>query len=309
MDTPTAAELAAYSLPLQHPVTRDWADQDTRLHLLAEQHEEDVLLATDHEIAALRATRFAPHLPAETFLNRWVGIGDGLSAMLSMRYEGGAPDRPFVDASVLSRAVRPADLDGLARAARAAYGSLRPHYLRLWSAEPVDAFAGTTHDKRFVAAPLAALRENAVPEAIGLRPTTDLSHYDDARGAYEAVDAAHPEHPEQAQLQDADELAESIEAGTMFDVLVDGDWAGYAAVTTGVDTLALPGFTVQELVLTPTARGHGFGAHLSSLLARQLPGDGVLIGTIDADNRGSVQGALRAGRHDVGGWFRVAVTQ
>jgi hypothetical protein len=35
---PTPEELAGYTLERQHPVTRKWVDDDTRLALLAEQH-------------------------------------------------------------------------------------------------------------------------------------------------------------------------------------------------------------------------------------------------------------------------------
>lgn len=85
---PSARQLAEYSLECQHPLTRTWVDDATRVDLLARQNEQvDVLLATDLEIAAARVARFAPGDPPETMLNRWVPIRDNLYAMLSMRFE------------------------------------------------------------------------------------------------------------------------------------------------------------------------------------------------------------------------------
>ena len=61
---------------------------------------------------------------------------------------------------------------------------------------------------------------------------------------------------------------------------------------------------MQELLLAPHARGHGLGAALSTLLARHLPDPAqVLSGTIHGRNRGALNAATRAGRHDVGGWW------
>ena len=64
------------------------------------------------------------------------------------------------------------------------------------------------------------------------------------------------------------------------------------------------------LVVPATARLLGaYAAGLSTdlltntLLACALPDDGrVLLGTIHGDNRGAREAALRAGRHDIGGW-------
>jgi GNAT superfamily N-acetyltransferase len=105
-------------------------------------------------------------------------------------------------------------------------------------------------------------------------------------------------------------LHEAIDAGLMFDVLVNGDWAGYVGVHPD-EHLGLLTYSVQELLLTPAYRGQGFGASLTTLLARAVltvrpeePGR-VLLGTIHADNLGAYPAALRAGRHDVGGWVQL----
>lgn len=302
---PDTTTLARFTLAQQHPVTLDWADERVRLAELARDHEDDVMLSTDLKIARIRRDRFAPGRPIEVMLNRWVAATPDLDAMLSMRYEGGDPRRPFVDASVLSRAVTADDLAPLADAARAGFGDLNPAYVRVWSAKPHDHFPGVGPDKRFLAAPLRDLRSAAVPENLQLRPATELSHYPEARAAYAAVDARHPDHPRQAAIADPHHLTTALEDGFLFDALADDHWIGYVAAK-AEGLLGLPGFTIQELILTEAGRGHGRGRSLSTLLARNLPGDeAVLIGTIHQNNTGARRAALAAGRLDVGGWFDV----
>lgn len=307
---PSATDVARWTLAAQHPLTRQWCrDDDSRLARLAEDHEFDLRLATDLDLAGQRA-RLAPgHEPRELF-NQWVAVSPKLSVLLSIRFEGGDATKPFVDASVLSRPFTQDDLPALGAAAAGVFGSLTPRYLRLWSAEPTDAFAGTHRDKRFMAAPLRDLVAppgSAVPAGLSLRGTTDLSHWDDAAAAYAAVDADYPAHPDEARVQEAEDLQESVDAGTLFDVLVDDTWAGWVGVLADSDSsLGLPCYEVEEIILAPGFRGRGFGHHLMGLLAKQLPDrDRILVGTIHADNRGALEAAKRSGRHDIGGWLQL----
>lgn len=307
---PTAVELAHYSLERQHPLMRAWVDDATLLAAFTKQHEEvDVLLATDLAIAAARAERFAPEQPAESMLNHWVPAGDDLHAMLSMRFEGLDPTKPFVDATPLSRSLRAADLPALAAVALEAYGMHHPRYLRLWSAEP--SIRGTRPDRRFLAAPISELRPRDVPAGLALTRAEGVDHYDEAQQAYDAVNAAHPQHTQHAALQDRDDLQEAADAGLLFDVTVNGEWAGYVSTTLdSADTAGLPTYVVQELILTPAHRGHGYGPHLSTLLAASLPDQSrLLTGTIHAANTGARTAALKAGRQDIGGWLQLPLPQ
>lgn len=307
---PTADELARYTLERQHPLTRTWVDDATRLKALAQEHAGvDVLLAEDLDIATSRAARFAPGQPAESMLNYWLPVDNDLHAMVSMRFEGLDPTKPFVDATPMTRAPRTSDLPALAAVAREAYGIHNPRYVRLWSAEA--GIPGTQPDRRFFAAPISQLQPHDVPPELALVPARGVDHYDEAKRAYDAVDAAHPHHPEEASLQDRDDLAESAEEGLLFDITVDGEWAGYAA---GVDklenALGLPAYVVREMILAPEYRGRGYGRHLSALLAQALPDHNrVLIGTIHSANQGARTAALTAGRQDIGGWLQLPLDQ
>ena len=71
--------------------------------------------------------------------------------------------------------------------------------------------------------------------------STDLTHWGDAAAANAAVDADHPEHSAQASIQDAEDLQQSVDEGTLFDVLVDHTWAGWVGATTDTSSsLGLP---------------------------------------------------------------------
>uniref|UniRef100_UPI002869E504 hypothetical protein n=1 Tax=Deinococcus sp. TaxID=47478 RepID=UPI002869E504 len=212
------------------------------------------------------------------------------------------------DVSVTTRPVEHSDLPSLLTAARV-FGDFRAPRLRFWCADSPEAHSNLSPDQRVLAAPLAEVGTREVMPGLTLRLTTDDSHYGPAQAAYDAVDADHPEHSRQARLLSRDDLAETTEAGTMFDVLWCGQWSGYAG-TLAHSQLGLDAHVVQEMLLTPYARGMGLGASVSVLLARQLSGhdaaDGrVLSGTIHGSNRGALTAARRAGRHDVGGWWWV----
>ncbi|MXV18376.1 hypothetical protein GLX28_01825 [Deinococcus xianganensis] len=301
---PTAAELAAFTLEVQHPTTHGWMDRAARLGNLTEEHEFDLQLATDLDLAAQRAKFLNAGPAAPAYLNAWTPVTPDLHAMLSIRFEGLDVTKPFVDVSVTSRPVTRADLPALADAARV-YAAFRPPRLRFWSAAPMGDWADLDPDRRVLAAPVEDLRGHPVPDRLTLVPTTTIARHADAQAAYDAVAAAHPHHPHEARLLSAEDLQECNDAGTMFDVHWRGAWAGYAG-TLAYPQLGLDAQVVQELLLAPHARGHGLGAALSTLLARHLPDPSqVLSGTIHGRNRGALHAATRAGRHDVGGWWWV----
>ena len=310
---PTVLQLAAVTLAMQHPLTRSWASDDERLPRLARAHEDDLDLATNMEMAAFRASHFAfPGLDAPAYLNRWQPVNADLTALLSIRFEGLNRERPFVDLSGLSRPWDVADLPALKREALEVYGVFAPRYLRLFSAAPIGALPGPGRDRRFVTAPVSELAKSTttMPPELSLRPTEDDRHLAQAEAAYAALDAQHPAHTRQAQVLDAEQLQEAIDAVLMFDVLVGQEWAGYVGVHPDED-LGLPSYSVQELLLSPTFRGRGYGPHMTTLLARAVlkarpsePGR-VLFGTIHADNAGAYSAALQAGRMDVGGWVQL----
>lgn len=302
---PTARDLAEFTLAQQHPISLGWQPADERLARLAAEHEMDVQLGTDLNLAERRRDQFAPGQPVEVLLNRWEEPRAGLQVMLSPRYEGGDPDRPFVDVSASTEAIRePVDIAAVADLSVNTFRPLGPHYLRWWTATRLDdttrGRGGVASDKRFLAAPIETLADAGLPtpSQLELRRATDLDHYADAVAAYQAVDQGHPDHRRQAAVETYEDMLSLTRDGTVFDVVLDGAWVGYVAVEAG-HKLGLAGYKVAELVLTPAARGHGYGRYLTTLLSRELVAscqpDSVLIGTVHAHNVGALRAAHRAG--------------
>lgn len=299
---PNAEVLARFTLAVQHPLSRTWLSDDLRMALLTEERSFDVRLSTDLDFALQRAQLLGIDRPAEDLLNRWVTVSAGLDALLSIRFEGGDVQLPFVDISVTSRPVVAGDLEALEAAASHTFPGFGCSRLRFWDPGPVNSVAGTAPDLRVLTAPLTELRAREVPRGLTLSPTPDHRHLADAAEAYAAVDQTHPDHVHQARVIDAEALSEAIAAGTMFDVWWQDAWSGYAG-TLPESQLGLPAQVIQELLLIPAARGRGLGRHLSTLLAQVLPDDGrVLSGTIHGGNTGAIRAAHAAGRHDIGGW-------
>jgi GNAT superfamily N-acetyltransferase len=296
---------------MQSPVLDDWLPPAERLSRLAAAHEDDRNMATDMRMAEFRAKYFGfAGLDAPAYLDRWCPVSADLNAWLSLRFEGRVRSLPFVELSGSSRPWTPADLPALGQVAREVYVAFAPRYLRLLSGQAAGSVRGLAHDRRFLAAPLrdlAAVR-TLIPAELTLRLTDDDRHLAQAEAAYAALNAQHPAHTGQAGILSAEDLAECVRARLMYDVLVGETWAGYAGVLPD-EKLGLEVYTVQELLLTPGARGRGYGPHLTTLLARALLADAeqgrVLFGTIHADNAGAYPAALRAGRLDVGGWAQL----
>jgi GNAT superfamily N-acetyltransferase len=109
-------------------------------------------------------------------------------------------------------------------------------------------------------------------------------------------------HARHTRAETREDLQALADQGLLFDVEVDGAWAGIVAAEPDARR-GVRGATVIELILAHRFRRRGYGRHLSTLLARgvPLPDDQFLIGTIHADNTAAYRSALAAGRVDVGG--------
>ncbi|MGH9059038.1 MAG: hypothetical protein ACRDZY_05920 [Acidimicrobiales bacterium] len=253
------------------------------------------------------ARSYAAHQPQseaepEQFLDRWLPVSEGLWALTGPRYRGRDPDIPFVGVVGTDRPVTASDLPALTGFARHQYSVFRPGYVSFWTADPVGTWPGTLADRRLLTAPLGGLRRGVVPSELSVRPAADLTFYQRYLDLYQRHGEADAAHRMQATPEDAADLEALIEVGTVWEVHVDGQWAGVIAGRGDVAS-GLRGATVVELVLDPSFCGHGFGSHLSVLLAQSLPypDDQFLFGTIHADNTRAYRSARRAGRIDVGG--------
>lgn len=302
-DFPGIAGLAETADGGLHPAVHAWVPRPDRLGALREQLRWEVDVAgRDLEWAR----DFAVHqpasgAPAEMFLNRRLPAADDLTVLAGPRYEGRHPDRPFVEGPPPTDCSPPPmswhcaawpgrtspcsarSTSGCGPPTRPAPG---PAPVRRcgWSRPPASS-AGATPRTRSPSGP-----PRTCPGTTGTsRSTTSTSpptrHTRTGPGSRQPTTST-----------------SCARAGTLFEVLLDGNWAGVLAAEPAV-AHGLRGATVVELLLTHEVRGRGLGKDLSVLLARNLPlpDDHVLHGTIHIDNHTARRSALAAGRIDVGG--------
>jgi hypothetical protein len=266
--------------------------------------------AKDPEFAA----GFAAHapvrldLPAEAYRNRWLALRSGAHVLVGPRYLGRDPDLPFVGISASERLLTADDVDDLIALARSRFAPFAPEFLLLNSAWPITAWPGCRSERRTVVGTCGALRRQPVSSRLRTRKQPSDASYDGYRAIYDRDQAADPIRRRWARTEDREDFVRLGAAGTLFDVLVDGQWAGIVAAKEGSNG-ALSGAVVQELTLDQRFRGQGLGHQLSGLLARALPydDDHLLIGTIHSDNVAAYRSALRAGRVDVGGEILIPI--
>jgi GNAT superfamily N-acetyltransferase len=218
------------------------------------------------------------------------------------RYLGRDPDLPFVGVSASDRPLTASDAEPLTSLAGESFSAFAPGFVLLSTADPIGAWPGTRPEQRQLVGLLADLRARPAPTGLRAVPRADTGFYDHYRQIFDddvARDPVHARHTRAESLEDLEKLAGQ---GLVFDVEVDGTWAGILAAEPDVRR-GVRGATVVELILDPAFRGRGYGKHLSALLARAvpLPDDQCLMGTIHADNVTSYRSALAAGRVDVGG--------
>jgi GNAT superfamily N-acetyltransferase len=114
--------------------------------------------------------------------------------------------------------------------------------------------------------------------------------------------------PHEAEPESLEDMRDHLETGQVFEIFVDGQWAGITGVDPRSDGFALRGFAVIEMLLAQFARGQGLGAAVQYRLAEALQAsqsDDVLYGTIGSNNPPMLKTAARVGRMDLGGWIWV----
>ena len=248
--------------------------------------------------------RAAPEIgqPTEAYLDRWLPLGADAHVLAGPRYLGMNPDLPFVGVAASDRPLRPGDRDQLTAMAARHFAAFRPGFVMLTTADPVGAWPDTQAELRQVVGRLAELRRHPAPPELAAVPRTDTGFYDRYRHIHELHVAREPDHARHTRCEDEADLQRLADQGFLFDVRVDGEWAGVLAAEPDARR-GVRGATVVELLLDDRYRGRGYGRHLSTLLARSLPltDDDYLMGTIHHANTRSYRSALGAGRVDVGG--------
>ena len=246
--------------------------------------------------------------PPEAYLDRWLTLADGGHVLAGPRYLGQDPNLPFVGVSASDRVLRPADAGALAELARVSFAPFRPGFVLVTTADGADEWPGAGNEKRLLVGQLGELRARKTPMELTTTPRTDTDFYDRYLEIHETQVERQPAHGRHTRAEAKADLQALVEKRLVFDVRVDGEWAGVLAAEPDADR-GMRGATVVELLLAPEQRGRGWGRHLSVLLAHALSMDDgdCLMGRIHLDNASAYRSALAAGRVDVGGEFRIPV--
>jgi hypothetical protein len=294
-----------------HPRVYTWVPRPARLEALREELAWSVTTAVDDlEFArAFAAAQPQSGQPVHAYLNRWIDVTTDLTVLAGPRYRARDPERPFVAIDAATRPIGPADLPGLRAAVHDGFAAFAPRYLTVWAPDAAGSWPATGSDMRNLAGRMGELRRNAVPAELTARRAPGLDFYSRYSRIHHDQVARDPQHAVHTRLETRADLAALREAGTLFEVRRHEQWAGVIAAEPATQH-GLRGFTVIELLLDPAVRGHGYGRHLSTLLARHLeaPDDAFLLGTIHVDNHRAYRSALAAGRTDVGGEVVVDLT-
>jgi len=308
---PTLDELVQVADAGVHPWVQARVPQSDRFAALREELEWALTTAvTDMEFArGFAAAQPQSGQPAEAYLNRWLTVTTDLDVLVGPRYRARNPERPFVAVDATTRLITPADLAALAAVTADSFAAFKPEYVSLWSCHPAGRWPGTRSDKRNVAGRLGELRPNNVPPELSAEIATGLDFYERYAQIHRDHVAHDPAHGLHTRIESREDLGELLEARTLFDVLLGGQWAGLVAAEPGVQH-SLRGAVVVELFLDASVRGRGYGKHLSTLLAQQAeaPKNQFLLGTIHVDNTAAYRSALASGRQDVGGEVIVPLT-
>ena len=302
-DLPTLETLVDAADAGLHPWVHDHIAEPVRRAALADELGHCLHTAAQDLSYAAAFAEVAPPVgqPVTAYLDRWLPLGDA-HVLAGPRYLGRDPNLPFVMVTASDRPLSSADHADLEAVARGHFAAFSPGFAMLTTAEPIGAWPGTTPELRQVVGLLGDLRRLDAPSDLSVAARLDTAFYDFYQAIFDRDVARDPGHARHTRAEDRQDLQDLADRGFLFDVLVDGDWAGLVAGEPDARH-GVRGATVVELILDQPFRGRGYGRHLSTLLARAvpLPDDECLLGTIHADNLPSYRSALAAGRVDVGG--------
>ncbi|MFT2720357.1 N-acetyltransferase family protein [Deinococcus sp. A31D244] len=299
------------------PLICQWSETDVLYAHFQDALRKEVERVTSDDLAAL-FHQYAPVAGVETdeaYKNRVMVLPHLGTALVGIRFRSLDLSRPFV--TVVAHTAPLPGTTGLVEAAavlREAFQAFAPKHVQFFV--PADVrldetqLPGGTHwDVHVLAAPVAQLRHRAFPphfDRVQLRVPDELETYPRYVQEFEALFEQHPQHRDFARIEAREDLAVYHQEGLVFEVEIDGAWAGLVAATRSAEQ-GLKGFVVVEMFLDGAHRGRGFGPAVGRHLIERLPmepGD-TLYGTIHHENRSARRSAELGGREDIGAFLWV----
>jgi hypothetical protein len=302
-------EFSAYALEQVHPLVRAWRGEQLAGDL-AKTTADDVRRMHDGEAARHFADTMGLDLAVEEFLARLVTInGDRFLARID--FQSPSDRNGFID--IIRASTSPgslADVTVFQRLAEA-FSAFSPRKISFYHPAhlPLQA-ASAVIEQHFLAAPANAMASR--PPAPGhsrvnLTRRADLDFYQHYVTTYREMYAERPHLEGIVRIESRKSLESCAKQGLLFEIAVDGRVAGIVAAMRR--TIAgLSGVHMVEIVLDRSARGQALGSavhqHFATAVAATAP-DAVITGTIARENIQSWRTATRAGRIEIGAWYRL----
>jgi hypothetical protein len=302
-------EFSAYALEQVHPLVRAWRGEQLAGDL-AKTTADDVRRMHDGEAARHFADTMGLDLAVEEFLARLVTInGDRFLARID--FQSPSDRNGFID--IIRASTSPgslADVTVFQRLAEA-FSAFSPRKISFYHPAhlPLQA-ASAVIEQHFLAAPANAMASR--PPAPGhsrvnLTRRADLDFYQHYVTTYREMYAERPHLEGIVRIESRKSLESCAKQGLLFEIAVDGRVAGIVAAMRR--TIAgLSGVHMVEIVLDRSARGQALGSavhqHFATAVAATAP-DAVITGTIARENIPSWRTATRAGRIEIGAWYRL----
>lgn len=297
------------SLAQVHPLIRSWGADATEAELHEAQREAIRALVDEGGARLARASR-AFHLPPRN-VSRLIEF-EGHRLIATLDVQNGAQGRPFI---CLFRSTIPpgtiSDWSRLKRRLLHRFAAFEPSAALFFHPSHLPLIAETAGiDDHLLAAPareIAGMPKAAGSERVILKRSTGLEFYRRYKAIYEATYVERPELRGEVRTETEDSLAYCLRRGFLFEILVDGKWAGVVAAKWRT-LVGIRGVFMVEILLAGDVRGQRLGPAVHQIFAgavAQAEPDAVIIGTISAKNPWSLRAARRAGRIEIGAWHWV----
>jgi hypothetical protein len=305
-------EFTNCALEQAHPLMRAWRRDELETDIREATKGLVALIADDDAARRYAETMKVLGRPPEQFKMRSVEIG-GHRFLAQIDFPDPSASLPFV--AIFGASTPPgaiSDASVLRQLARA-FESFAPRRIRFYQPAHVPIEAPGTHiDQHFLAGLAREMAER--PSAPGLARVTlqlpaDLGFYPRYVEAYDQMFLARPQLRGVVRIESEKSLAACHAEGLLYEIAVDGRWAGIVAARHQV-VVGLRGVYMIEILLDRVARGQGLGPVVHQLLAAKVAAadpSAILTGTIAPANEPSLKTAMRAGRVEIGAWHWVCV--
>jgi hypothetical protein len=312
MNTELKTEFTQYAMQQLHPKLLEWYSRAE----LQKNLEPELFRDTIGYFEAKFTREFhrfcnVPDVAPNRYAHRVLEVA-GRRLIAGIRFFGGNVTRPFVEVARISQPLEnDAQRDAITDLLRQEFAEFAPSRWRILQASHLPyQFAGCEGDLRILTGLVSEIRQLPMPEnaarmRLELAKNTDF--YLRYVALYQQLYLERPWLPDVARTESLEDMHEYLEKEEIYEIFVDGEWAGIIIVTTSSSEWGMVGWLMVEIVLTAQFRGQDLAVTAQRLLVQELQGTGALclFGTIGAVNAPMQKTAARVGRLDIGGYFWV----